>query len=172
MFFFPPFYPPSICTGWSLPSCMHQRISITYRSCLFSSLVSRMGTSFALFITVSPSIHLTPGFSLSHFSLSHPLNVIPSFFNAQFLPLLLLLLHIIPFKSYLCLFSFICLSAVLFLPNSALLFLPFLAAAALSCSSVNPSPPTHRLLPCPPPSPSSLSLLLATCRCAASKALS
>lgn len=115
-------------------------------SCLFSSLVSRMGSSFPSFIPWSPSIHpsrrLPPGFSLSHFSFAHPLNLIPSSFHAPFLPLRL---HILPFKSYLCLFSFICLSAVPSLPNSALLFLP------LSCSLVKPSP--LPLISCSPPPP-------------------
>lgn len=53
----PPPYLPSICAGRSLPSCMHQHISITHRSCLFSSLVSRTGTSFAPFITPIRASH-------------------------------------------------------------------------------------------------------------------
>lgn len=142
---------------------------ITYRSSLFSSLVSRMGATFASLITASshPYVLLqvlsSPLFpSIIHLTSSH-------LFQYPFLPL-----YSVPFKSYLCLFSFICLSALLSLPNFALLFPSLFSCSAFKLFPSHPPPPPHPLIACSHALlflPSHFSLPLATCHSAASKAL-
>lgn len=129
------FFPPFICPQSALD---RSAIRISYRLSLQLTPLFSLKDGHDLrflhpYVRLQASAsHLSP--SVIHLTSSH-LFQCPPFFA--------------PFKSYLCLFSFICLSALLSLPNFALLF-----PSLYSCSAFKLFPPAtpspHRLLSCPP----------------------